>query len=63
MLRRPFAGSYFVISVLRILGGGVDDSHLSDGCHSYVVPVEWIGHKMEMLVGVAVEGLGSVYLF
>ncbi len=49
---RKELGSDFVISVPSILDGGVEELDVVDGCHSYVVPIEWCDSKAAMVVSV-----------
>jgi len=50
---RKGLGSGFVISVPKVVHGVVQELELTNGAHSYVVPMKWLEQKAAMVVSVA----------
>lgn len=49
---RKNLGSDFVISVPKFMANNIQDTSLSHGAHSYVVPLIWMDQKAAMIVSV-----------
>lgn len=49
---RRSLGSHFVISVPQVIQGNTRALELTDGAHSFVVPLKWLGHSAAMVVSI-----------
>ncbi len=49
---RKSLGSNFVISVPKVVHGKTQPLELTDGAHSFVVPLSWMGNQAAMVVSV-----------
>jgi chemotaxis protein CheX len=49
---RKSLGSHFVISVPQVIHGNARALELTNGAHSFVVPLKWFGHSAAMVVSV-----------
>lgn len=52
---RKNLGNQFVISVPHVVQGATRGLELTNGAHSYVVPIKWSGHAAAMVVSVIGE--------
>lgn len=49
---RKTLGSHFVISVPQVVHGNARALELTNGAHSFVVPIKWFGYTAAMVVSV-----------